>query len=142
MNLTLIRLRRRNVVVGAGLGLAAAVLAACTASAKEKAAPPAASPAVPGAPAGALTKTSDVPVGSGVIVGDIVVTQPTAGTFEGFSTVCPHAGCNVNKVTDGLIVCPCHGSEFKLDGSVAKGPAKEPLTAKAVKVQGDSIVAG
>ncbi len=142
--------RRRNVIVGAGIGLAAAVLAACTTSEKKPAAEPSSSPAgsAPAgssgapAPATALAKTADVPVGSGVIVDDIVVTQPTAGVFEAFSTVCPHAGCNVSKVTDGLISCPCHGSKFKLDGTVAEGPAKKPLETKVIKVQGDSIVAG
>ena len=80
--------------------------------------------------------------GLSVILGDVVVTQPTAGVFKGFSSVCPHAGCNVSKITDGKIVCPCHNSEFNLDGSVAQGPAKEPLTTTAISVRGDSIVAG
>lgn len=139
---------RRNVFVGAGIGLAASVLAACTTNGKKPTAEPAGSPAAsapagsPGAPAGALAKTSDVPVGSGLIDDDVVVTQPTVGVFEAFSTVCTHAGCNVSEVTDGLISCPCHGSKFKLDGTVANGPAKTPLEAKAIKVQGDSIVAG
>jgi Rieske Fe-S protein len=147
--------RRRNVILGAGVGLAATVLAACTTYGKKPTAEPASSPAgsaspgsapagSPGAPApaAALTKTADVPVGSGVIVDDIVVTQPTAGVFEAFSTVCPHAGCNVSEVSDGLISCPCHGSKFKLDGTVANGPAKTGLKTKAIEVQGDSIVAG
>jgi Rieske Fe-S protein len=142
--------RRRNVIFGAGVGLAATVLAACTTYGKKPTAEPASSPTgsapagSPGAPApaAALTKTADVPVGSGVIVDDIVVTQPTAGVFEAFSTVCTHAGCNVSEVTDGLISCPCHGSKFTLDGAVANGPAKKPLEAKAIKVQGDSIIVG
>ena len=79
------------------------------------------------APGGAIAKTADVPVGSGVIVDDIVVTQPTAGVFKGFSSTCTHKGCAVNKVADGTIDCPCHGSKFNLDGSVAKGPATAPL---------------
>ncbi len=66
----------------------------------------------------ALTKTGDVPVGSGVIVGKTVVTQPTAGEFKAFSAVCTHSGCLVNKVADGTIDCPCHGSKFSLDGQV------------------------
>jgi len=89
-----------------------------------------------------LAKTADVPVGSGVIVDDVVVTQPAAGDFKGFSSVCTHAGCNVSEIVDGVIVCPCHGSKFNLDGSVANGPATKPLEAKAVAVQGDSIVEG
>jgi Rieske Fe-S protein len=89
-----------------------------------------------------LTKTADVPVGSGVIVDDTVVTQPTAGVFKGFSTVCPHRGCNVSKVENGTIDCPCHGSKFDLEGAVVNGPATSPLKPKTVSVQGDSIVAG
>ena len=144
-----IRPPRRAVVVGAGLGALATVVAACStsgttseASSESDGSTPAAA-GTSGAPGSdALAKTADVPLGSGVIVDDIVITQPTAGVFDGFSSVCPHAGCNVSKITDGKIICPCHGSEFNLDGSVAKGPAKEPLETKAVSVQGDSIVAG
>jgi Rieske Fe-S protein len=142
-----LNIRRRNVLVGAGIGLAATVLAACTAGKKsagsdaETTAAQSGSPAAP-APGAALTKTADVPVGSGVIVDDIVVTQPTAGKFEAFSSVCTHAGCNVSEVTDGLITCPCHGSKFNLDGTVSHGPAKSPLESKVIRVQGDSIVAG
>jgi Rieske Fe-S protein len=77
-----------------------------------------------------------------VIVNGTVVTQPSAGVFKGFSTVCPHKGCDVSKVENGTIDCPCHGSKFNLDGAVVHGPADKPLTAKAVTVQGDSIVAG
>ncbi len=75
-----------------------------------------------------------------MIVDDIVITQPVAGEFKGFSSSCTHKGCAVNKVADGTIDCPCHGSKFNLDGSVAKGPATEPLEAKQISVEGDSIV--
>lgn len=139
---------RRTVIVGAGIGLAATTAAACSSSDKTPVAsssPASSSPAAmtaANAPAGTLVKVADVPVGSGVIVDDVVVTQPTAGVFKGFSPVCPHKGCNVNQITDGKIICPCHHSEFNLDGTVAQGPANKPLTAKPVTVAGDSIVAG
>jgi Rieske Fe-S protein len=149
MHLDEIRQSRRNVIAGAGLGLAATALAACSTYGKKPEATattsaPAETSGAPGAPApaAALTKTADVPVGSGVIVDGIVVTQPTAGVFKGFSTVCPHKGCDVSKVEDGTIDCPCHGSKFNLEGAVVNGPATSPLTPKAVSVQGDSIVAG
>lgn len=145
MHLDEIRQPRRTVIAGAGLGLAATALAACSTYGKKPEATAASSaPAeTSGAPAtaAALTKTADVPVGSGVIVGEVVVTQPSAGVFKGFSTVCPHAGCNVSKVENGTIDCPCHGSKFNLEGAVVQGPAKEPLEVKAVSVRGDSIVA-
>jgi Rieske Fe-S protein len=152
MNLDEIKHPRRNVIAGAGLGLAATALTACSTYGKQPAASsassaPAPAPAAPGspgapAPAAALAKTADVPVGSGVILDDIVLTQPTAGVFKGFSSVCTHAGCNVSKIENGTIDCPCHGSKFSLEGAVVHGPAKDPLEAKAVSVQGDSIVVG
>jgi Rieske Fe-S protein len=139
---------RRAVIAGAGLGLLATTVAACSNSGKSSAgseaassSPAASAPSV--APAsGALAKTADVPVGSGVILENVVITQPAAGVFKGFSPICTHAGCTVSQITDGKIVCPCHHSEFNLDGTVAKGPAKRPLETKPVAVQGDSIVAG
>ncbi|GAB0105371.1 Rieske (2Fe-2S) protein [Nocardia sp. JMUB6875] len=87
-----------------------------------------------------LAYTKDVPVGGGVIAGDVVITQPTAGTFQGFSSTCTHLGCKVNAVADGVIKCPCHGSSFHLDGTVATGPAPRALDAKAIRVDGDKIV--
>jgi Rieske Fe-S protein len=62
--------------------------------------------------------------------------------FKGFSSTCTHKGCTVDKIADGTIDCPCHGSKFNLDGTVAKGPADKPLEAQVVTVQGDSIVLG
>lgn len=42
------------------------------------------------------------------------------------SKVCPHAGCNVDYNGENF-VCPCHGSEFNIQGEVIHGPAKENL---------------
>jgi Rieske Fe-S protein len=158
MSLEYLRVPRQKVILGAGLGFLTAVLAACTTYGKKpqasgdtaatttEAAPGTGSPAAgspgPVAPANAIAKTADVPVGSGVIVDEVVITQPSAGEFKGFSAICTHAGCTVNEVADGTINCPCHGSKFNLDGSVANGPASTPLASQAVTVQGDSIVLG
>jgi Rieske Fe-S protein len=148
MHLDEISQPRRNVIAGAGLGLAATALAACSsygnkpeAASSSPAATGSSTAAAPGT-ATVLAKTADVPVGSGVIVNGTVVTQPSAGVFKGFSTVCPHRGCDVSKVENGTIDCPCHGSKFNLEGAVVQGPANKPLETKAVSVQGDSIVAG
>ena len=90
----------------------------------------------------ALAKTSDIPEGGGTIFKDkgVVVTQPTAGTFKAFSSKCTHQGCAVGSVANGVILCPCHNSEFSVeDGSVKKGPATQPLPAAQITVSGDSI---
>ena len=153
MNIGDFPISRQKVLLGAGLGLVTVVLAACSTYGKkpEAASESSATTAAPAAPsasggpapaAKAIAKTADVPVGSGVIVGEVVVTQPSAGVFKGFSAKCTHKGCTVDKVADGTIDCPCHGSKFNLDGTVAKGPAQEPLATENVTVQGDSIVLG
>jgi Rieske Fe-S protein len=90
-----------------------------------------------------LGKTSDIPVGGGVIYASdkVVVTQPTSGTFKGFSSTCTHLGCTVNKVADGLIQCPCHGSKYSVvDGSVKSGPAPKALPTENVSVQNGNVV--
>ena len=89
-----------------------------------------------------IAKTADVPVGSGVIVASdaLVITQPTAGDFKCFSSICPHQKCPVTKVTKESIDCTCHGSKFSIkDGSVLEGPAKEGLAPQEITVKGDGI---
>ncbi|MFG2727434.1 Rieske (2Fe-2S) protein [Streptomyces canus] len=95
-----------------------------------------------GAAGSVLGKTSDIPEGGGKIFKDsgVVVTQPTAGEFKAFSSKCTHQGCAVTGITNGVITCPCHKSEFSVtDGSVKKGPATQPLPEEKITVSGDSI---
>jgi Rieske Fe-S protein len=142
-----LRLGRRTVFVGTGVGLIGFVVAACSstknqpaASSAAEATTPAATTPVAPAPPRVIAKSAQVPVGSGVFIDDIVLTQPSQGVFKGFSSTCTHQGCKLDRVADGTIDCPCHGSKFNLDGTVANGPAKLPLPAKSISVQGDSIV--
>jgi len=90
-----------------------------------------------------LGPVSDVPVGGGKIFTDakVVVTQPAAGQFKGFSAVCTHQGNPVGSIEGGQIVCPFHGSHFSIsDGSPTSGPAQRPLPAINVAVEGSNIV--
>lgn len=93
-------------------------------------------------PTGPLARTSDIPVGGGKIFNDrgVVVTQPTAGTFKGFTNICQHQQCPVANVEGGTINCTCHGSKYSIeDGAVKDGPAPRALPAKTINVEGDSI---
>ncbi|MET0899433.1 MAG: Rieske (2Fe-2S) protein [Mycobacterium sp.] len=145
-------LSRHRFLAGVGVGGAAVVLSACATYGADSSAESEAGSETqpePSTPAGAdpaqpavLAATADVPVGSGIIVDDTVLTQAVAGDFKGFSNVCTHTGCTLNSVTDKTINCPCHGSKFNLDGTVAQGPAATPLEGKPIVVQGESILAG
>jgi Rieske Fe-S protein len=97
------------------------------------------------APANELATTAEVPVGGGKIVNgaNIVLTQPVANTFKGFSAICTHQGCIVDAIANGTIDCPCHGSKFSIkDGSVVNGPAPSPLPPVTITVQGTFILKG
>ncbi len=50
-------------------------------------------------------------------------------------SICTHLGCSPNWFEDeGLFKCPCHGSNYNLDGDVVAGPAPESLFRASVKV--------
>lgn len=91
-----------------------------------------------------LATTDEVPVGGGLILSDlnVVITQPTAGTFEAFTATCTHQGSALTSVSDKGIVCPLHGSVFSLtDGAPTAGPATEALPSVKVTVKDDQILA-
>lgn len=131
---------RRTVLAAGAAVLAGGTLAACGSDTeKPDTGSDTGSASTPqtGALAEPLVKSSAVPVGGGMVLKEqkVVVTQPTAGSFRCFSAVCPHQGCLVDKVENGTIDCPCHGSKFKVaDGAVAHGPALKPLAEKKITV--------
>jgi Rieske Fe-S protein len=91
---------------------------------------------------GVLADVSEIPEGGGRVFADarVVVVQPAAGEFRGFSAICTHRGCTVGEVSGGTINCPCHGSRFYIsDGGVAHGPAERPLPEAAITVRNGTI---
>jgi Rieske Fe-S protein len=123
---------RRTILGGAAVIGIGAVLAACEGTDASGGGDSHAKPSNGAGGETSLGKTSDVPVGSGIIVADAkaVVTQPAAGEFKAFSSVCTHKGCPVSKIAGDTIMCTCHGSQFSTkDGSVVKGPATVALAA-------------
>lgn len=132
---------RRTVLAGVGVVGVAGSLAACgTASSSDGSGGGSSPTAAAAGAAGGVAKATDIPVGSGKIVGSVVVTQPAAGTFKAFGTTCPHQGCQVNSISDGVIKCPCHGSTFSItDGSRQSGPAPTGLSSKTVTVKNGEI---
>ncbi|MCX5042774.1 Rieske (2Fe-2S) protein [Aldersonia sp. NBC_00410] len=139
-----VRIDRRRAVTGIGVA-AAAVAVGGTIARKLPAASAAPAAHAPGtvdcaATATEVAKAADVPVGGGVILGDLVLTQPNPGEFRAFCATCTHLGCHLSTVRDGTVNCRCHGSKFHFDGTVAKGPAFLPLFPRTVRVAGDALM--
>lgn len=138
---------RRTVLRGAVVASAVPFLAACggdsTGDDSGKDSTPSSDDSVSTDAGGVVATTADVPEGGGLILDDpqIVITQPAAEEFKGFSSICTHQGCPVDNVTDGTINCTCHGSQFSIeDGSVVDGPAPSPLPEQKLTVKGEDIL--
>jgi Rieske Fe-S protein len=142
-------------VAAAGVGVTAAACSTQNSVAQGTAAT-SAEPADPGAASGSgsasssgsgsgspVATTSQVPVKGGFINQDVavVVTQPSAGEYKAFTAVCTHQQCIVGSVSNNVILCPCHGSEYDATtGEVVRGPAPQALAAKTIKVDGSNIM--
>ncbi len=57
------------------------------------------------------------------------VVKDEQGRVNVFAVNCSHLGCSIAlQPGDSFFQCPCHGSQFYLDGSVKHGPAVAPLS--------------
>jgi cytochrome b6-f complex iron-sulfur subunit len=57
----------------------------------------------------------------------ILIVRKGPRQFVALSMLCTHEGCPLNPPVRGIITCPCHGSQFELDGRVHRGPAQLAL---------------
>lgn len=82
------------------------------------------------------------PLGGGLILSQapVVLVREQDGSIRGFSAVCTHQGCTVNSVQNGVIMCPCHGSQYNAQtGAVVGGPAPRALPAVPVVVRSGAV---
>jgi cytochrome b6-f complex iron-sulfur subunit len=57
-----------------------------------------------------------------------LVKRSNDSTLLALDDRCTHLGCRQKWDAErGLFQCPCHGSEFDLDGNVKRGPATRAL---------------
>jgi len=57
----------------------------------------------------------------------ILVIRSSTRRFVALSMQCTHEGCPVKPPLGGVITCPCHGSQYDLEGKVRHGPAQFAL---------------
>ena len=65
----------------------------------------------------------------------------TANDFLALSHDCTHGQCQVDFFPErGILICPCHGSQFSVTGTVLAGPAPRPLDRYTVTRHNGQIV--
>ena len=69
----------------------------------------------------------------------LLVMRTGPGQVVAYDARCPHLGCAV-RGAQKLVICPCHGSLFNLDGSVKLGPSTKPLLPLKVDFNGTTVV--
>ncbi len=67
----------------------------------------------------------------------VAVFKDAEGVYA-ISLICTHLGCVVKATPEGF-ECPCHGSRFHADGTVARGPAPQPLPWLKVGASGRAV---
>jgi cytochrome b6-f complex iron-sulfur subunit len=80
-----------------------------------------------------LFKQGDTPI--------LITADPTnPEKVYAVNAICPHKNCPVDwNTSKKTILCTCHGSSFKADGTLVSGPADRPLQSYPTKVEGDAI---
>ncbi len=86
-----------------------------------------------------LALPADLPRGLSV-AGTAIVHRHADGKVQAWAARCTHLGCRLDRVVDGVVVCPCHGSRFDAAGRVLAGPATQPL--QPLRVVADARTGG
>jgi len=84
-------------------------------------------------------RTSEVPPGSALLVGEAAVFN-IGGNFCATQAKCTHkqGPLNEGRVDGSTVTCPWHGSQFNVcTGEVLRGPAKDRLKSYRISVDGE-----
>jgi Rieske Fe-S protein len=74
--------------------------------------------------------------------GSILVEHNSDDTYKALSGICTHQSCVVSAFdgSNSVFVCPCHGSQFDLNGNVKQGPATTKLRTYNTRVENNSLI--
>jgi glycine/D-amino acid oxidase-like deaminating enzyme/nitrite reductase/ring-hydroxylating ferredoxin subunit len=96
---------------------------------------------------GELSSVDELKPGQGAIIREglskIAAYRDETGRLHRRSAVCTHLGCHIHwNSFEKCWDCPCHGSQFSIDGAVLNAPAIHPLEEIEAKGKGDGKLRG
>lgn len=68
----------------------------------------------------------------------IILIKTGINEYRALSLMCSHKGCEL-VVYNNFFECPCHGSEFDIQGNALKWPATEPLVKYKTIINNNTI---
>ena len=87
-----------------------------------------------------IVRRSSEDVGPTGLFHPVIINRGSGADIYVLNAECTHAGCTVNRMNAQLIMeCPCHCSQYVIDGSVRRGPAQQPLRAMKFTRLGDLL---
>jgi nitrite reductase/ring-hydroxylating ferredoxin subunit len=96
----------------------------------------------------AITVSVDAPsplatVGGAALVrsgaGDVLTYRTAQDAFSAVTAMCTHEACTITGINGQTYVCPCHGSQFTVTGSVVSGPATRSLRTHSTSLAGTTL---
>lgn len=86
-----------------------------------------------------IKNVGDQTVSNGIIIVRLA-TANTASSFTAVQVACTHEGNSINyNNSQGMFICPVHGSEFSKTGALLQGPATRSLKQYNVMVTGTTL---
>ena len=70
---------------------------------------------------------------------EVLVTRTSQTTATALTAICTHENCTITGFLNEKFVCPCHGSQYTTEGTVANGPATRSLRQFATAIAGSTL---
>ena len=72
----------------------------------------------------------------------ILINRESDTDFHAMDPTCTHMGCRVDlySIASNTIICPCHSSEYNIQGQVVHGPAVTNLNTYVTQFEGTSTL--
>ncbi|MFD2873059.1 Rieske 2Fe-2S domain-containing protein [Mucilaginibacter ximonensis] len=142
-------MERHEFLAKLGIGTLAACGMGCGLVSCSKSGSPGPSGSNNNAPAAGTTVTLDLNssiknVGDQTVSNGIIIVRLASGntvsSFTAVQVACTHEGNSINyNNSQGIFICPAHGSEFSKTGALLQGPATRSLKEYTVVVSGTTL---